>query len=145
MRKTYFFILFLPIIICFSQSSFGQNKTLHFTSWVFTWDSLCDNFPVQDYFVFFPNSIVVNYTVEDNICSMGKYYLQDSLVFMMFYCDETNFYFKTHPFDTIQYIAMIEGDKLLLREMGYWSDGEYKQSSYTIPENYFFKRKYSVY
>ena len=95
--------------------------------------------------IFFPNSIVINYTVEDNICSMGKYTLQDSLVFMMFYCDETNFYFKTHPFDTIQYVAVIEGDTLLLREMGYWSDGKYKLSSYTIPENYIFKRKYSVY
>ena len=135
----------MSIIFCFSLPSFGQNKTLDFTSWIYTWESLSDNYPAQDYFVFFPNSTVINYTIEDNICSMGKYYLQDSLVFMMFYCDEKNFYFKTHSYDTIQYVAVIKGDTLLLREMGYWSDGKYKRSSYTIPENYIFKRKNSVY
>lgn len=93
MRNSFFFIS-LPIIFCFSLPSFGQNKTLDFTSWIYTWESLSDNYPAQDYFVFFPNSTVINYTIEDNICSMGKYYLHDSLVFMMFYCDEKIFILK---------------------------------------------------
>lgn len=144
MKKIKFYILFLLVINCFCQSSFGQNKSLQFTSWVFTWDSLCNNFPIQDYYVFFPDSIVVNFTVEDNICAIGKYVHRDSLVFMKFYCDETNFYSNTSLFDTIQYVAVILGDTLFLQEMGYWSEGKYKISSFSIPKNYIFKRKYSI-
>lgn len=129
---------------CSCIFSFGQNKLL-FTSWVFTWDSLCDNFPLQDYYVFFPDSNVFNFTIEDNICSMGKYTLQDSLVFMKFYCNERNFYADNSPFDFIQHKAVFVGDTLRLIEIGYWSESKYKRSSYTIPENYIFKRKYSVY
>ena len=76
---------------------------------------------------------------------MGKYTLQDSLVFMKFYCNEKNFYADTSPFDFIQYVAVIAGDTLQLIEMGYWNEGKYTRSSYTIPKNYIFTRKYSVY
>ena len=92
-------MLLLLTIYCFCLSSFGQNKSLTFSTWIFTWDSLCDNFPVQDYYVFFPDSIVINQTMEDNVCSMGKYVLQDSLVFMKFYCDEKNYYYDTEDFE----------------------------------------------
>ncbi len=96
-------------------------------------------------YVFFPDSTVFNFTIEDNICSMGKYTLQDSLVFMKFYCNEKNFYADTSPFDFIQYVAVIAGDTLQLIEMEYWNEGKYTRSSYTIPKNYIFTRKYSVY
>ena len=145
MKKTKFFMLLLLTIYCFCLSSFGQNKSLTFSTWIFTWDSLCDNFPVQDYYVFFPDSIVINQTMEDNVCSMGKYVLQDSLVFMKFYCDEKNYYYDTNPFDTIQYSAIIKGNTLLLQERGYWIDGNYIRDTYTIPKEYIFKRKNSLY
>jgi len=145
MKKIKFCILFLLVLLCSYRSSFGQNEPLLFTSWVYTWDSLCDNFPIQDYYGFFPDSVVVNYTIEDNTCSIGKYVLKDSLVFMKFYCNETNFYSNTNLFDTIQYVAIISGDSLMLKGMGYWNKGKYNISSYSIPANYIFKRKYSIY
>lgn len=135
--------LFLLIIFYLSLSSFGQNKSLQFTSWAFSWDSLCNDAPLHDYCVFFPNSIVINYTLENDICSMGKYTLQDSLVFMKVYCDERNFYSKIDICDTVQYVAVIKEDTLRFREMWCWRDGKYKQSSFKFDENYIFIRKYT--
>lgn len=139
MKAIKYFGLLLLILHCSFESLSGQKESILFSSWGYTWDSLCY---VQDYYVFFPNSTVINFTMENNICAMGKYTITDSLVFMKFYCDERDFYKNVEIFDTVQYVAVIRQNILLLKEIGYWTNGMYKKSSYLIPENYIFRRKF---